>query len=152
MNMSRMDTGNSGSSSVVSAKSCFLVMPEIKGDFDIGTKVKKGHPVSEWGVGVSRAILPNSGGLSLESARAVGSPMTITLQKTGHISEFLNIVNNGATIPELHIYNLKNHGGDAATADVVLQITLTNVRFQRGQINVKRQAGGYTTGNTDILR
>ena len=152
MGISRMDTGTRGPRSVVSSRSSFLVLKEIPGGFDIGAKVKKGHPVSEWGLGLSRAIKPDSSGTNLESSRTVGTPLTLTLQKTAHLSQFLNIVNNGATVPEVKLFNLKSHGMDDATGDVVLEFTLTNVRFQRGEINLKRQAGGYTTGNTDIIR
>lgn len=142
--MSKMDTSARNQGGVVSSGSCYVIIPEIKGDWKVGP-VENGHAVIEYALGASKAIVPAENGLGLESARALGTLMTLTLMKSAHQSEFVDVNVVGKNLPKVTVLNLKNHG---VTADEAFRVELTNVRISDIRINKKRQMGGYSTNGT----
>ena len=144
--MSTMDNSVSNQGGIVSAGSCYLLIPDlIKGDWEVGSVVKDGHSVIEYALGASKAVVPALNGMDLQSARALGTLFSMTLQTSAHQQEILTASAKGTNIPKIIIINLKNHG---VTADEVFRIELTNVKFRAVRLNRKRQMGGYTQNST----
>jgi hypothetical protein len=140
-----MDTGINSQGGVVSSGSCYLMIPEIKGDWEVGSVIKDGHAVIEYALGASKAVVPANNGMDLQSARALGTLFTMTLQTSPHQHEILAASAKGTNIPKIIIINLKNHG---VTADEVFRIELTNVKFREVRLNRKRKMGGYSHNPT----
>jgi hypothetical protein len=140
-----MDTGVNNQGGIVSAGSCYLMLTEIKGDWEVGKVIKDGHSVIEYALGASKAVVPALNGMDLQSARALGTLFTMTLQTSAHQQEILAASAKGTNIPKIIIINLKNHG---VTADEVFRIELTNVKFREVRLNRKRKMGGYTQNAT----
>lgn len=142
--MSKMDTSTANQGGIVSSGSCYLMIPEIKGDWKVGP-VTDGHAIIEYALGASKAVVPAENGIGLESARALGTLMTLTVMKSAHQAEFVSINAKGVNLPKITLINLKNHG---VTADEVWRIELTNVRIRAVRANRKRQMGGYSSNPT----
>jgi hypothetical protein len=141
---SQMDTGIQNQTGVVTAGSCFLVAPEIKGVWQVGP-VTDGHAVVEYGFAVSKALVPGKGD-DLQSARALGSLFTMTLLKQPQES-FVQANQKKTNFAKMTILNLKNHG---VTADETFRIELTNVTIVEVRTNRKRQIGGYSQNPTAL--
>jgi hypothetical protein len=136
-----MDTVSQGQKGSVSSGSCYLMLPEIPGSADVGKVVKKGHPVVAYSLGASKANVPGENGLGAESARAIGTSFSVILQKIGTAqSSFEALCGGGENIPDLKVFNLRNHGEMAAEA---FSLEFKNVRVVRIHINRKEEMGGY---------